>query len=102
VRATPIQGSYDVFVKDKLEVLSGLKAAAPDDAKDPCLARASWTGDSPSAAIGWARRRGGPPAASYLAEFAKEMKTVGVRGPGDHAPQVRAQPRCLTKKSRSE
>src|SRR5215831_14087731 len=33
VRANAIQGSYDVFVKDKLEVLSGLKPRLLDDLK---------------------------------------------------------------------
>jgi len=47
VRVEGIQGSYDTFVKDKLEVLSGLKPRLITDT-GPSPARASSTDDSPS------------------------------------------------------
>jgi polar amino acid transport system substrate-binding protein len=76
VRANAIQGSYDVFVKDKLEVLSGLKPRLLTD-----------TGTLPGSRILDGRftvvqqsvgtPQGRPAAAGYLGEFAKDIKTSG-------------------------
>jgi polar amino acid transport system substrate-binding protein len=76
VRANAIQGSYDVFVKDKLEVLSGLKPRLLDDAKTLPGSRVL-DGRFTVVQQSVGTPQGRPAAASYLAEFAKEMKTSG-------------------------
>jgi len=77
VRVEGIQGSYDTFVKDKLEVLSGLKPRLITD-----------TGTLPGSRILDGRftvvqqsvgtPQGRPSAANYLSEFAKDIKTSGL------------------------
>jgi len=76
VRANAIQGSYDVFVKDKLEVLSGLKPRLLDDAKALPGSRVL-EGRFTVVQQSVGTPQGRPAAAGYLAEFAKEMKMSG-------------------------
>ena len=76
VRANAIQGSYDVFVKDKLEVLSGLKPRLLDDAKTLPGSRVL-DGRFTVVQQSVGTPQGRPAAAGYLGEFAKEMKTSG-------------------------
>jgi len=76
VRANAIQGSYDVFVKDKLEVLSGLKPRLLDDAKTLAGSRVL-DGRFTVVQQSVGTPQGRPAAAGYLGEFAKEMKTSG-------------------------
>jgi polar amino acid transport system substrate-binding protein len=76
VRANAIQGSYDVFVKDKLEVLSGLKPRLLDDAKTLPGSRVL-DGRFTVVQQSVGTPQGRPAAASYLAEFAKDVKTSG-------------------------
>ena len=76
VRANAIQGSYDAFVKDKLEVLSGLKPRLLDDAKTlpgSRILEGRFTFVQQSVGT----PQGRPAAASYLTEFAKDVKTSG-------------------------
>jgi polar amino acid transport system substrate-binding protein len=76
VRANAIQGSYDAFVKDKLEVLSGLKPRLLDDVKTlpgSRILEGRFTVVQQSVGT----PQGRPAAAGYLAEFAKEVKTSG-------------------------
>jgi polar amino acid transport system substrate-binding protein len=76
VRANAIQGSYDVFVKDKLEVLSGLKPRLLTDAQTlpgSRILEGRFTVVQQSVGT----PQGRPAAAGYLSEFAKEMKTSG-------------------------
>ena len=79
VRANAIQGSYDAFVKDKLEVLSGLKPRLLDDVKTlpgSRILEGRFTVVQQSVGT----PQGRPAAAGYLAEFAKEVKTSGFVG----------------------
>jgi len=76
VRANAIQGSYDAFVKDKLEVLSGLKPRLLDDVKTlpgSRILEGRFTVVQQSVGT----PQGRPAAAGYLAEFAKDVKTSG-------------------------
>jgi polar amino acid transport system substrate-binding protein len=76
VRANAIQGSYDVFVKDKLEVLSGLKPRLITDAETLPGSRVlegRFTVVQQSVGTPQGRRS----AAEYLSEFAKDIKTSG-------------------------
>jgi len=57
VRANAIQGSYDVFVADKLEVLSGLKPRLVTDAETLPGSRHPSRVASPSSNNRWARPR---------------------------------------------
>jgi polar amino acid transport system substrate-binding protein len=76
VRANAIQGSYDVFVKDKLEVLSGLKPRLLDDVKTLPGSRVL-EGRFTVVQQSVGTPQGRPAAAGYLSEFAKEVKTSG-------------------------
>jgi polar amino acid transport system substrate-binding protein len=76
VRANAIQGSYDVFVKDKLEVLSGLKPRLLTDAQTLPGSRIL-DGRFTVVQQSVGTPQGRPAAAAYLGEFAKEMKTSG-------------------------
>ena len=76
VRANAIQGSYDVFVKDKLEVLSGLKPRLLDDAKSLPGSRVL-DGRFTVVQQSVGTPQGRPAAAKYLAEFATDVKTSG-------------------------
>ena len=76
VRANAIQGSYDVFVKDKLEVLSGLKPRLLDDAKTLPGSRVL-DGRFTVVQQSVGTPQGRPAAAGYLREFAKDVKTSG-------------------------
>jgi polar amino acid transport system substrate-binding protein len=76
VRANAIQGSYDVFVKDKLEVLSGLRPRLVTDAETLPGSRVL-EGRFTVVQQSVGTPQGRPAAASYLSEFAKDMKTSG-------------------------
>jgi polar amino acid transport system substrate-binding protein len=76
VRANAIQGSYDVFVKDKLEVLSGLKPRLVTDAETLPGSRIL-DGRFTVVQQSVGTPQGRPAAAGYLSEFAKEVKTSG-------------------------
>jgi polar amino acid transport system substrate-binding protein len=76
VRANAIQGSYDAFVKDKLEVLSGLKPRLLDDARTLPGSRVL-DGRFTVVQQSVGTPQGRPAAASYLSEFAKDVKTSG-------------------------
>jgi polar amino acid transport system substrate-binding protein len=76
VRANAIQGSYDVFVKDKLEVLSGLKPRLLTDAQTLPGSRIL-DGRFTVVQQSVGTPQGRPAAAGYLSEFAKEVKTSG-------------------------
>ena len=72
-----IQGSYDVFVKDKLEVLAGLKPRLLDDAKTLPGSRIL-DGRFTVVQQSVGTPQGRPAAAKYLGEFAKEIKASGL------------------------
>ena len=76
VRANAIQGSYDVFVKDKLEVLSGLRPRLVTDAETLPGSRVL-DGRFTTVQQSVGTPQGRPAAAAYLSEFAKEIKTSG-------------------------
>jgi polar amino acid transport system substrate-binding protein len=76
VRVEGIQGSYDTFVKDELEVLSGLKPRLMSDAKTLPGSRVL-DGRFTAVQQSVGAPQGRPAAANYLSEFAKEMKTSG-------------------------
>ena len=76
VRANAIQGSYDVFVKDKLEVLSGLRPRLVTDAETLPGSRVL-DGRFTTVQQSVGAPQGRPAAAGYLSEFAKEIKTSG-------------------------
>jgi polar amino acid transport system substrate-binding protein len=76
VRVEAIQGSYDIFVKDKLDVLSGLKPRLMSDAKTLPGSRVL-DGRFTAVQQSVGAPQGRPAAANYLSEFAKEMKTSG-------------------------
>jgi len=98
VRANAIQGSYDVFVKDKLEVLSGSSRGSSTTPRPAWLARPGREIHRRAAIGGHAAGR--PAAASYLAEFAKEMKTSGFVARRSRATRCGRQRRCLTRRAR--
>jgi polar amino acid transport system substrate-binding protein len=76
VRANAIQGSYDVFVKDKLEVLSGLKPRLVTDAETLPGSRVL-EGRFTVVQQSVGTPQGRAAAANYLGEFAKDVKTSG-------------------------
>jgi len=76
VRANAIQGSYDVFVKDKLEVLSGLRPRLVTDTETLPGSRVL-DGRFTVVQQSVGTPQGRPAAAGYLSEFAKEIKTSG-------------------------
>ena len=76
VRANAIQGSYDVFVKDKLEVLSGLRPRLVTDAETLPGSRVL-DGRFTTVQQSVGTPQGRPAAAGYLSEFAKDIKTSG-------------------------
>ena len=71
-----IQASYDIFVKDKLEVLAGLKPRLLDDAKTLPGSRIL-DGRFTVVQQSVGTPQGRPAAAGYLSEFAKDIKTSG-------------------------
>ena len=76
VRVQGIQASYDIFVKDKLEVLSGLKPRlATDAATLPGSRVLEGRFTAVQQSVGTAQGR--PAAAKYLGEFAQDVKTSG-------------------------
>jgi polar amino acid transport system substrate-binding protein len=71
-----IQASYDIFVKDKLEVLAGLKPRLLDDARTlPGSRILDGRFTVVQQSVGTPQRR--PAAAKYLGEFAQEIKKSG-------------------------
>jgi len=72
-----IQGSYDVFLKDKLEVLAGLKPRLLDDAKTLPGSRIL-DGRFTVVLQSVGTPQGRPAAARYLGEFAREIKASGL------------------------
>lgn len=76
VRVQGIQGSYDIFVKDKLEVLSGLKPRLVTDAKTLPGSRVL-DGRFTAVQQSVGTPQGRPTAASYLGEFAQDVKRSG-------------------------
>jgi polar amino acid transport system substrate-binding protein len=76
VRAQGIDASYDIFVRDELEVLSGLKPRlATDCAKLPGSRVLEGSFTAVQQSVGTPQGR--PSAAKYLGEFAKDVKTSG-------------------------
>jgi polar amino acid transport system substrate-binding protein len=76
VRVPGIQGSYDAFVKDKLEVLAGLKPRLLDDVKTlpgSRILEGRFTVVQQS--VGTPQGRSA--AAKYLSEFAQDVKASG-------------------------
>jgi polar amino acid transport system substrate-binding protein len=76
VRAQGIQASYDIFVKDKLEVLSGLKPRLLTDAQTlpgSRILEGRFTVVQQSVGT----PQGRPVGAKYLGEFALDVKTSG-------------------------
>ena len=71
-----IQSSYDIFVKDKLEVLAGLKPRLLDDAKTLPGSRVL-DGRFTVVQQSVGAPQGRPSAAKYLGDFAKEVKASG-------------------------
>jgi len=76
VRVQGIQASYDIFVKDKLEVLSGLKPRLVTDAEKLRGARIL-EGRFTVVQQSVGAPQGRPSAAKYLGEFAKDVKASG-------------------------
>jgi polar amino acid transport system substrate-binding protein len=76
VRAQGIQASYDIFVKDKLEVLSGLKPRLLTDVQTLPGSRIL-DGRFTVVQQSVGTPQGRPAGAAYLNEFAKDMKTSG-------------------------
>jgi polar amino acid transport system substrate-binding protein len=76
VRANAIQGSYDVFVKDKLEVLSGLKPRLVTDAETLPGSRVL-DGRFTVVQQSVGTPQGRPAGAKYLGEFAEDVKRSG-------------------------
>jgi len=72
-----IQASYDIFVKDQLEVLAGLKPRLLDDVKTLPGSRIL-DGRFTVVQQSVGTPQGRPAAAKYLGEFAKEIKTSGL------------------------
>ncbi len=72
-----IQASYDIFVKDKLEVLSGLKPRLVTDAETLPGSRVL-EGRFTVVQQSVGTPQGRPSAAQYLGEFAKDIKTSGL------------------------
>jgi polar amino acid transport system substrate-binding protein len=77
VRVQGIQGSYDTFVKDKLEVLSGLKPRLVTDAETLPGSRVL-DGRFTVVQQSVGTPQGRPSGAKYLDEFAKDIKTSGL------------------------
>ena len=76
MRVQGIQGSYDIFVKDKLEVLSGLKPRLTTDAaKLPGSRVLEGRFTAVQQSVGTPQGR--PTAAKYLGEFARDVKASG-------------------------
>jgi polar amino acid transport system substrate-binding protein len=76
VRVQGIQASYDIFVKDKLEVLAGLKPRLVTDAETLPGSRIL-DGRFTVVQQSVGTPQGRPAAADYLSEFAKDIKTSG-------------------------
>jgi polar amino acid transport system substrate-binding protein len=79
IRAQGIDASYDIFVKDKLEVLSGLKPRlATDTAKLPGSRVLEGRFTAVQQSVGTPQGR--PVGARYLGEFAEDVKASGFVG----------------------
>src|SRR6267154_2695769 len=77
VRAQGIDASYEIFVKDKLEVLSGLKPRlATDCAKLPGSRVLEGRFTAVQQSVGTPQGR--PAGAKFLGDFAKDIKASGV------------------------
>jgi polar amino acid transport system substrate-binding protein len=76
VRVQGIQGSYDIFVKDKLEVLSGLKPRLATDATSLPGSRVL-EGRFTAVQQSVGTPQGRPAGAKYLGEFALDVKDSG-------------------------
>jgi len=76
VRVQGIQGSYDIFVKDKLEVLSGLKPRLTTDAASLPGSRVL-EGRFTAVQQSVGTPQGRPAGAKYLGEFAQDVKASG-------------------------
>jgi len=76
VRVQGIQASYDIFVKDKLEALSGLKPRLVTDAETLPGSRVL-EGRFTVVQQSVGTPQGRPAAAKYLGEFAKDVKASG-------------------------
>jgi len=76
VRVQGIQASYDIFVKDKLEVLSGLKPRLATDAATLPGSRVL-EGRFTAVQQSVGTPQGRPAGAKYLGEFAQDVKTSG-------------------------
>ena len=77
VRCQAIQGSYDTFVKDKLEVLSGLKPRLLQDVKTLPGSRIL-DGRFTVVQQSVGTPQGRPAGAKYLGEFAQDIKALGL------------------------
>jgi polar amino acid transport system substrate-binding protein len=77
VRVQGIQGSYDIFVKDKLEVLSGLKPRLVTDAATLPGSRVL-EGRFTAVQQSVGTPQGRPAGAKYLGEFAQDVKASGL------------------------
>jgi polar amino acid transport system substrate-binding protein len=77
VRVQGIQASYDIFVKDKLEVLAGLKPRLVTDAETLPGSRVL-EGRFTVVQQSVGTPQGRPAAAKYLSEFAKDIKMSGL------------------------
>ena len=77
VRVQGIQASYDIFVKDKLEVLSGLKPRLVTDAETLPGSRVL-DGRFTVVQQSVGTPQGRPAGAKYLGEFARDVKTSGL------------------------
>jgi len=91
VRAQGIDASYEIFVKDRLEVLSGLKPRLTTDAaKLP--GPACWRAALPPCSNQWARPRGGLPARNISASSPRTSRprvSSSRRSPGTRFAEFR-------------
>jgi polar amino acid transport system substrate-binding protein len=77
VRAEGIEGSYQLFVKERLDALAGLKARLLQD-RDKLPGSRILEGRFTAVQQAIGTPRGRPAAAAYLREFAKDIKASGL------------------------
>jgi polar amino acid transport system substrate-binding protein len=77
VRAEGIEGSYQLFVKEELDALAGLKARLLQD-RDKLPGSRILEGRFTAVQQAIGTPRGRPAAAAYLREFAKDIKASGL------------------------
>jgi polar amino acid transport system substrate-binding protein len=77
VRADGIEGSYQLFVKEKLDVLAGLKPRLLQD-RDKLPGSRILEGRFTAVQQAIGTPKGRPAAAAYLREFAKDIKASGL------------------------